>query len=321
MSPLSDRNAEAIQWVVRRELAGAAADPAFERWLREDARNPAAFARAQAVSQLMNWGLRKMAIAREVTPAPAPRASNASTWFAALAALVLIVIGLGHQFAFRGHLYETEIGGFHRITLDDGSVVELNTNSALRVPKWGERRTVYLERGEAHFKVARDSSRPFYVRAGTTVVRAVGTEFDVRRYIGDSTRVVVSEGKVAIGETNATLVGAGQLAKVDSGRARLSSLDSDQLDSLQRWRDRQIVLTGDTLANVVREMNRYNRRQIVLTDPTIADTEIGGVFRADDPEAFARWLRNAGGIQYRATPARIELFSPGFHNDQRHGDE
>jgi transmembrane sensor len=41
-------------------------------------------------------------------------------------------------------------------------------------------RELYLRKGEAHFEVARDRSRPFLVHAGDAVVRAVGTEFEVR---------------------------------------------------------------------------------------------------------------------------------------------
>ncbi len=64
--------------------------------------------------------------------------------------------------------------------LNDGSVVNLNTNSLMRVQLTPELRHVVLERGEALFKVTHDKKRPFDVDAGSTTVRAVGTEFSVR---------------------------------------------------------------------------------------------------------------------------------------------
>jgi transmembrane sensor len=128
--------------------------------------------------------------------------------FAAAAAVALAALGAFMWSAYERtgwHEYTTDFGGLSRIVLDDGSVVSLNTNSLMRVQITPELRHIVLERGEALFKVAHDKNRPFDVDAGTTTVRAVGTEFSVRVREpvaeaggGKAVEVLVKEGRVAI---------------------------------------------------------------------------------------------------------------------------
>ena len=83
------------------------------------------------------------------------------------------------------------------MTLEDGSRIELNARSRLRVTYSKSLRTVELYDGQALFQVAKDASRPFLVKSGEATVRAVGTQFDVYRK-DDHTTVTVLEGRVAV---------------------------------------------------------------------------------------------------------------------------
>ena len=89
--------------------------------------------------------------------------------------------------------------------LADGSVVELNANSEVRVDLLPQQRRVALARGEAHFTVAHDTARPFIVSAQGVAVRAVGTAFNVR-LASSSVEVLVTEGKVAVSDVGLALV-------------------------------------------------------------------------------------------------------------------
>lgn len=72
------------------------------------------------------------------------------------------------------------VGEMPVVTLEDGSVVQLNAASAIAVEFTEKRRVIRLLRGEAFFQVAHGADRPFTVMAGTTSVTALGTAFDVR---------------------------------------------------------------------------------------------------------------------------------------------
>ena len=81
--------------------------------------------------------------------------------------------------------------------MEDGSTIALNTNSRVNIDYSGERRVVQLLRGEASFDVAKSPQRPFVVYAGSGLIWAVGTAFNVR-YTSDLVDVIVTEGIVKV---------------------------------------------------------------------------------------------------------------------------
>jgi transmembrane sensor len=116
---------------------------------------------------------------------------------AAATAIVLTIAGAVWWNAERYPNYATDIGERRSITLTDGSTVDLNARSKLRVEFSGAARRVELLDGQALFQVAKDKNRPFIVRSGEAIVRAVGTQFDVNRK-ADGTTITVLEGRVAV---------------------------------------------------------------------------------------------------------------------------
>jgi transmembrane sensor len=117
-----------------------------------------------------------------------------------VAASVAIVLALAGGIVWRTQrypLYTTDIGERRSITLADGSTVDLNARSRLRIEFSGSERRVELLGGQALFQVAKDKHRPFIVASGEATVRAVGTQFDVYRK-DSGTTVTVLEGRVAV---------------------------------------------------------------------------------------------------------------------------
>lgn len=94
-------------------------------------------------------------------------------------------------------LYTTQIGEQRSISLEDGSVIELGARSSVRVHMRAAERDIELIAGQALFRVAKDTRRPFVVSTNNARVRAVGTQFDVDRHISGTT-VTVFEGRVAV---------------------------------------------------------------------------------------------------------------------------
>lgn len=255
----------------------------------------------------------------------------------AVAAMLLLAIGVQrapHLFErLNPNIYATGIGEQRHIVLADGSFIDLNTRSKVRV-ELGERfRNVYLAEGEAFFTVAKDSSRPFRVLSDTAVVRAIGTQFNVHRK-EHATEIVVMEGRVAVardathiasssaaGASGSTApmpagalpsstetakqtgnavsdiveVGAGGFVQVSEDR-----LASDTLPEPGRavaWRQRRLIFEQDTLADVVAEFNRYNTLQVVIDDPALAGERINGVFDADKPQHLLDFLTRDATVQ------------------------
>jgi len=74
-----------------------------------------------------------------------------------------------------------------KITLSDGSIVTLNSETTLKYPTSfdGQTREVYLN-GEAFFDVAKDHKHPFIVHTGKMSIRVLGTAFNVKSYANDA---------------------------------------------------------------------------------------------------------------------------------------
>ncbi|MDB9952439.1 FecR domain-containing protein [Porticoccaceae bacterium] len=94
-------------------------------------------------------------------------------------------------------LYVTAVGQQQSLQLADGSTVQLNTNSQVKVEYNQGYRNIHLLQGQAYFEVAKDPEHPFRVYAGNGRVQALGTAFTL--YLQDSSlNVLVTEGKVAL---------------------------------------------------------------------------------------------------------------------------
>jgi transmembrane sensor len=118
--------------------------------------------------------------------------------------------------------YITEVGQRSTVTLRDGSSVELNAKTRVKVNFTETRRSVELVDGQALFHVAKNPHRPFIVRAGNREIVAIGTAFDVR-VDADYLRVTLIEGKVAVSTQSLLPVSARSVASKPAGTAPVAS--------------------------------------------------------------------------------------------------
>lgn len=129
----------------------------------------------------------------------APR-SRIRLWAIAASICFVAVMVAWFALAARGQLIATELAERRQVMLDDGTVVQLEPETRLRVKFEDRNRYVALERGRALFRVAKDATRPFWVSTEHTSVRAVGTAFGVESG-NRGVIVTVAEGKVAVGRS------------------------------------------------------------------------------------------------------------------------
>lgn len=219
----------------------------------------------------------------------APQRKRRRATIAALS--LLLAAGLGYLSLGTEQTYTTALGEHRRIELADGSIVDLNTSSEMhaRISFWS--RHIELARGEAMFDVAHETRRAFEIRAAGTVLRDIGTRFDVR-LDRDAVTVEVLEGKVEVrppsGKSPATLLTAGERAVSDAnGIAGLAHVD---LESASAWVSGRWIFRNTPLDEVVRELNRYHPQQTELADPSLGGLRIDGVFNTADRAGLLRAL-------------------------------
>ncbi|WP_158091226.1 FecR family protein [Thalassospira mesophila] len=180
--------------------------------------------------------------------------------------------------------YATGIGERRTVTLPDGTIVRLNTASALSVNYSPNRREVHLAAGEALFEVAKNPNRPFVVMAANGQARAVGTVYDVQ--LGDDgVHVGVREGIVAVSTgqsaTRPVNVTAGQRVSYD-GSGKLSGVISDGVDAQTAWMRGKLIFNRQPLSAVIAEIQRYRQGRIILANPDLAGLKVSGVFDLND---------------------------------------
>jgi transmembrane sensor len=331
MTTASEIEAAAAEWLVRLDSHDDAAGPPAEfiAWCDRDPRHRAAYLRLEAAWRRADRLKSLRALDKPIdvdllSSASRERKSPRLARWAIAAAAALFAVGSGlvaWVYEQQGRIYATGIGGFERVVLEDGSAVELNTDTEIRVRFDHHLRRVSLVRGQAHFKVAHEAHRPFDVRAGGTTVRAVGTAFVVRLRDRQQVEVLVSEGRVAIVSRDfppssiamppsPPTLAAGEVAVVGPSIPVLTTRKVEPADVARRlaWLEGRLMFEGQTLSEAVAEFNRYNARYLMIQDPTISDLRVGGSFKATDPESFVAALEKSFGVRVVASePEMIAL--------------
>ncbi|MCG8356403.1 MAG: FecR domain-containing protein [Kiloniellales bacterium] len=223
---------------------------------------------------------------------------------AALAASLLIVLAPTLRLHWQAD-HVSGIGEILALTLDDGSRLYLDAESAVAVDFDPARRSLELLAGRAFFDVAHDAGRPFVVAADGLSVTVTGTGFAVSAG-QESLSVAVQSGAVEVrsdqSDTAVARLRAGDRLTMarETGTVTRSRVRASDVAA---WREGQLVVDGAPLAEVVEAIDRHHRGVIWLRDATLAQRPVTGVFSLADPAAALEAAASAHG-------ARVMALSP-----------
>lgn len=320
--PAADRHEQASYWLVQMRKAdcSAATRKAFRIWMEESDANRSAYdavRHAWSASAALEHSPAFEALRRDaLIESVRRRRARPPVWAMAAAAGLVMAIGavalvqpnwpvgaggveetiVADTASIRlpspEHTIETIVGERSTVPLEDGSQVELNTSTEVRLAFSPQQREIVMLRGQAVFNVSHDPERPFVVLAGDRRITAIGTEFEVR-IDGDDVSVTLLEGRVEVAEV-VTHDGeeAGRVVELEPGQ-RLAGrdviaeqVDAESLDRAMSWRRGRLVFDNEPLSAAVVEVNRYSRQQIALADEDLGDLRVSGTFWAGSVENF-----------------------------------
>ncbi|MEM9989098.1 MAG: FecR domain-containing protein [Pseudomonadota bacterium] len=183
-------------------------------------------------------------------------------------------------------IYETAIGVQQQIDLPDGTQITLNTDSRINVNYTKDKRVIRLTRGEAYFDVAPNPERTFSVVTDVGVVTALGTEFSVR-LSSELLDVVVTEGRVALTQETITALSPPPIAQLDAGQATVfnraknsvSTIAAVEIEEAVDWRDGELFFNGETLEQVIAELQRYTEINIEIADDSLKQQQIVAYYK------------------------------------------
>ncbi|OAI11470.1 iron dicitrate transport regulator FecR [Methylomonas koyamae] len=302
LAKLTEPQRQALDWLSRLRDSDAGPDEQqqFQEWLSAAAEHAAAYEQILQFWQQLG-GLPELASNQLNTARGFVRQNQLARRRRNLAlAVVALAIGLAVKYPEQlqksvAVRYQTAIGERQSVELADGSRIELNTASSMRVDRFGAR-TVWLEQGEAWFNVKHDADRPFEVRVGAGRIRDVGTQFNVS--IGNGhTSVAVVEGEVAL-----SVPGRQELALtagLQAGFAGDGSLQPPRANDAGAgaWRDGILVFKQQPLPEVLRQLARYHPVEFDLPDAKLQTLTVSGRFSTTDLNESLNTLQNGLGVR------------------------
>ncbi|OCW18568.1 FecR family protein [Pseudomonas aylmerensis] len=291
----------AAEWAVRLH-AGALTDQEqaeLRHWIACDSRHEAALRFAEQTWAALGEVHKDEAVHRRRPSAavlPVRRSSRRRPWQrAAAVALVVVAAGVGWVRGPEAWLrlqadYVTQKGEVRTVHLADGSTVELDSASAIRLDYDGVQRRISLLQGSAIFDVAPmvgKETRPFVVQSAGGQTRALGTRFVVDREESSQAWVGVLQHSVAVSLQASPKKGPSDRVLQEGQAARYSPqegivpLDQFDVERATSWRRGVLIFDRQPLAKVIEQLNRYRPGRVVLTSADLGDREVSGVFRLD----------------------------------------
>lgn len=191
-------------------------------------------------------------------------------------------------------------GGEYSITLSDGTIVYLNSESELRYPVnfVGRDRRVYLS-GEAYFDVVQDEAHPFIVDMGNSSVRVLGTSFDVRAYADEDevlTTLVQGSVKFSAGKEFVTLEPGKQAVLGKSG-----SIETREVDTYlyTAWKEGVFAFKRQRLEEIMKVVARWYDVNIFWENVSQKEvTFTGKMKRYDDFSKVVEVLEMTGNTEF-----------------------
>jgi transmembrane sensor len=272
----------------------------LDAWLNESLAHRAAFWRLEA-------GLNRAERLSVLRPSTLGEARvwslRALTRLMAAFAIVAALSAITALYVYwpRAQTYATGIGGHKIIALSDGSKIELNTDSVVRVDVASNHRIAFLDKGEAYFQIAHADDSPFVVTANDRRITVLGTKFSVRADT-NRTEVALFEGRVwfssrhSANSSNAALLTPGDVLVATAKSTSITKKSATDLSKVLGWRRGLLVFGNTALADAATEFNRYNRQKIVVADSRVGEIRVGGTFPATDVEDFTRLVRSVLGL-------------------------
>ena len=336
--PPTQSHMDAAGWLVRLRAENVTAGEleAFGDWLREAPANVQAYLNAVGLWEQLGSAdlaadidIEAVLAASNIVPLaerqpaddqqpPQPRARR-RRWLGSVAASIAIAGMAGTAWWLSTAPNDsplsvsTGLGEQRSVALDDGSVLELNTQSTVQVVLGAGLRRARLIEGEALFDIAKDPGRPFVVEVDDTLIRVVGTRFNVRRF-GEGATVTVLEGEVMVRQAatrpdnnnqasgdvtqfplEALKLQTGMQTTVGKAIARTETEIVDA-EKVIAWMDRRLIFEGATIDHIVAEFNRYNTQRLIVTDTTIGSRRLTGTFDANDTESLLQFLQKTQSI-------------------------
>lgn len=194
--------------------------------------------------------------------------------------------------------HATGRGERQAINLPDGSIAELDAESALSVDYSGQRRLKLLS-GAAWIQ-ARPAALPLVLSAQGHEISTSAAEFAVTLR-NETMSVDCREGRLDLPSGDRLIAGEG----LDLGPAGTGAKRQTDPQGIASWRRGLLVFSNTSMADVVADLNRHRRGKIVIARKALNQHRISGTFHLDRPEQILASLKASFGLRAVNLPGGI----------------
>ncbi|MCS3801508.1 FecR family protein [Niastella sp. OAS944] len=193
-------------------------------------------------------------------------------------------------------------GESYSFQLGDGSKVWMNSVSELRFPLLFTQPDRIVElKGEAFFNVAHQASQPFKVQVNGLTVKALGTEFNIKSYNGESTYISLVNGSVSVenAKGESIILQPGEAVVVDNSESPLIKETFDETFVLG-WLQGMYYFRNEKLQQIAVVAERWFNINVQIKDPSLPGLHFSGALdRNKSVNAFFNNLASSGDILYK----------------------
>lgn len=176
-------------------------------------------------------------------------------------------------------------GGEYRLTLEDGTVVQVNAASELLFPAHFKEHIRQVElRGEAYFKVKHNSEKPFNVLLGTLNVQVTGTTFNIKAYEEEgNVSITLVEGSVNVREGQKVLatLSPGEQFTYHKTTCEYSTSQAN-ISVITSWTEDKFIFNNETIGTIMNELSRWYNVDINVSED-IQDIRYSGILSRKQP--------------------------------------
>ena len=193
-------------------------------------------------------------------------------------------------------------GGEFFLTLSDGTEVWLNADSELEYPVnfVADERAVKL-RGEAYFKVKKDTTKPFRVTSGEYRLQVYGTEFNMNTYHQEEIQVVLVQGAVGFRANLSTpelRLKPNQLGVANelTGKTEIKEVD---VYPYIAWKNQDVVFMNERLESIMEKIERWYDVNVFFQNDSLKDVRLyGNIQRYADIQDLLFFLEKTSGAHF-----------------------
>lgn len=307
----------AALWVMKQQQGRLSSrqQRAFTRWRERDPRHEQAAQKAlqawQASASLCNdpdLAMPERPAPRRFRPTLAWLRPNPMHWQWPQAVTLVLVLGVFSLWLSQTHwLMQIQADHYARtgetldFTLEDGSRVQLASESAINVNYSADGRRVELLQGEGIFSpspVTSQDPRPFIVETSGADIRALGTRYLVRQEDKGAGLVAVLEHSVSVklDRTPDSGMGYREVKQAQTVRFNpetgVTPVDLN-IDNITAWSRGLLVFRRTPLAEVTRQLGRYGAGRIVIASEQLAQHPVSAVFALENMDSATENLGRA----------------------------